>query len=105
MKDQLGAYWMENDLPLNQDWEKIYGEPWGDDSEFNEDVAEGTRERLSNLHDKIRKEKGLPDPKEYLKMIQQKKKEIADLKAEIEKEKLKKSGLTEDYVDEKKISH
>jgi hypothetical protein len=31
MKDQLGAYWIENDLPLNQDWEKIYGEPWGDD--------------------------------------------------------------------------
>jgi hypothetical protein len=36
LKDQLGAYWMENDLPLTQDWEKIYGEPWGDDSEFNE---------------------------------------------------------------------
>ena len=31
---------MENDLPLNQDWEKIYGEPWGDDSEFNEGIAE-----------------------------------------------------------------
>ncbi len=30
LKDQLGEYWMENDLPLNQDWEKIYGEPWGD---------------------------------------------------------------------------
>jgi hypothetical protein len=40
LKDQLGAYWIENDLPLNQDWEKVYGEPWGDDSEFNEDVAE-----------------------------------------------------------------
>ena len=36
MKDQLGAYWLDNDLPLNQDWEKIYGEPWGD-----EGVAEG----------------------------------------------------------------
>ncbi len=36
LKDQLGTYWLENDLPLNQDWEKIYGEPWGDDSEFNE---------------------------------------------------------------------
>ena len=31
MKDQLGEYWLDNDLPLNQDWEKIYGEPWGDD--------------------------------------------------------------------------
>ncbi len=39
LKDQLGAYWLENDLPLNQDWEKIYGEPWGDDGEF-EDIAE-----------------------------------------------------------------
>jgi hypothetical protein len=36
MKDQLGEYWLENDLPLNQDWEKIYGEPWGDDTGFNE---------------------------------------------------------------------
>jgi len=76
-------------------WEQLQGQ---------QGVAEGTRERLSNLHDKIRKEKGLPDPNEYLKMIQQKKKEIADLKAEIEKEKSNKSGLTEDYVDEKKIS-
>jgi len=41
LKDQLGAYWIENDLPLNQDWGKIYGEPWGDDGEFNEGVAEG----------------------------------------------------------------
>jgi len=31
MKDQLGEYWLDNDLPLNQDWESIYGEPWGDD--------------------------------------------------------------------------
>lgn len=31
MKDQLGEYWLDNDLPLNQDWEKIYGEPWGED--------------------------------------------------------------------------
>jgi hypothetical protein len=30
MKDQLGEYWLDNDLPLNQDWEKVYGEPWGD---------------------------------------------------------------------------
>ena len=41
LKDQLGAYWIDNDLPLNQDWEKIYGEPWGDDGEFNEGMAEG----------------------------------------------------------------
>ena len=45
-------------------------------------VAEDTRERLSNKHDKIRKQAGLPDPKEYEKLIQQKKKEIADLKAQ-----------------------
>ena len=41
LKDQLGEYWLENNLPLNQDWEKIYGEPWGDDTGFNEGVAEG----------------------------------------------------------------
>jgi len=39
LKDQLGSYWEENDLPLNQDWEKIYGEPWGRD-EYDEGVAE-----------------------------------------------------------------
>ncbi len=39
LKDQLGAYWMENDLPLNQDWEKIYGEPWGDDGLDEGDVT------------------------------------------------------------------
>ena len=39
LKDQLGSYWQENDLPLNQDWEKIYGEPWGRD-EYDEGVAE-----------------------------------------------------------------
>ena len=44
MKDQLGEYWIDNDLPLNQDWEKIYGEPWGDDGEFDEGVAEGSEE-------------------------------------------------------------
>ena len=41
MKDQLGEYWIDNDLPLNQDWEKIYGEPWGRD-EYDEGVAEGS---------------------------------------------------------------
>jgi len=41
-KDQLGAYWIENDLPLNQDWKKIYGEEWGDDGEEDElDKEEG----------------------------------------------------------------
>jgi hypothetical protein len=40
LKDQLGAYWIDNNLPLSQDWEKIYGEPWGDDSEFDEGMAE-----------------------------------------------------------------
>ena len=39
LKDQLGSYWQENDLPLNQDWKKIYGEPWGRD-EYDEGVAE-----------------------------------------------------------------
>lgn len=37
MKDQLGEYWIDNDLPLNQDWEKIYGEPWGDNGELDEE--------------------------------------------------------------------
>jgi hypothetical protein len=45
LKDQLGAFWLDNDLPLNQDWESIYGEPWGDDGEFNEGVAEGNYDR------------------------------------------------------------
>jgi hypothetical protein len=27
LKDQLGAFWLDNDLPLNQDWESIYDEP------------------------------------------------------------------------------
>jgi hypothetical protein len=46
LKDQLGSYWEENDLPLNQDWEKIYGEPWGRD-EYDEGVAEGSLNELS----------------------------------------------------------
>ena len=41
MKDQLGEYWLDNDLPLNQDWEKIYGEPWG------EDIDEGWKDKLA----------------------------------------------------------
>jgi hypothetical protein len=45
LKDQLGSYWEENDLPLNQDWEKIYGEPWGRD-EYDEGVAEGSVDQL-----------------------------------------------------------
>ena len=44
LKDQLGSYWQENDLPLNQDWGKIYGKPWGDDGEFNEGVEQGVAE-------------------------------------------------------------
>jgi hypothetical protein len=59
-------------------------------------VAEGTRERLYNKHDKIRKQSGLPDPKEYEKIIQQKKKEIADLKAQREQ------GVAEDASIERK---
>ena len=39
LKDQLGSYWQENDLPLDQDWQKIYGDPWGRD-EYDEGVAE-----------------------------------------------------------------
>jgi len=65
-------------------------------------MAEGTRERLSNLHDKIRKEKGLPDPKEYLKIAQQKKKEIADLKAQNKKEVGEGKG---DYVPPKEADY
>jgi hypothetical protein len=60
---------------------------------FEKDMEEGTRERLSNLHDKIRKEKGLPDPKEYLKIAQQKKKEIADLKAQDKKDPGMEEGI------------
>jgi hypothetical protein len=60
---------------------------------FEKDMEEGTRERLSNLHDKIRKEKGLPDPKEYLKIAQQKKKEIADLKAQDKKDPGMEEGM------------
>ena len=66
------------------------------------DVIEGTRERLSNLHDKIRKEKDLPDPKEYLKIAQQKKKEIADLKAQDKKEVGEGKG---DYVPPKEADY
>jgi GNAT superfamily N-acetyltransferase len=52
LKDQLGSYWQENDLPLNQDWEKIYGEPWGRD-EYDEGVTEGLEyaDKLSGLVD------------------------------------------------------
>jgi hypothetical protein len=57
-----------------------------------QDVLEGARERLSNLHDKIRKEKGLPDPREYEKLIQQKKKEVADLKAQDKKNVAEEGG-------------
>jgi hypothetical protein len=60
---------------------------------FEKDMEEGTRERLSNRHDKIRKEKGLPDPKEYLKIAQQKKKEIADLKAQDKKDPGMEEGM------------
>ena len=66
------------------------------------DVIEGTRERLSNLHDKIRKEKDLPDPKEYLKIAQQKKKEIADLKAQDKKEV---GEAKDDYVPPKEADY
>ena len=45
LKDQLGEYWLENDLPLSQDWEKMYGEPWGRD-EYDEGAAE---EQLDEL--------------------------------------------------------
>jgi len=46
MKDQLGEYWIDNDLPLNQDWEKIYGEPWGRDEYDEGAVAENYWDRL-----------------------------------------------------------
>ena len=71
-------------------------------SQLKQGVAEGTRERLSNLHDKIRKEKDLPDPKEYLKIAQQKKKEIADLKAQDKKEVGEGKG---DYVPPKEANY
>jgi hypothetical protein len=51
LKDQLGAYWIDNDLPLNQDWEKIYSEPWGDDGEFNEGMAEDASWGMSPMEE------------------------------------------------------
>jgi hypothetical protein len=45
MKDQLGEYWLDNNLPLNQDWGSIYGEPWGDDG-LGEGVAEDLDEAV-----------------------------------------------------------
>ena len=31
LKDQLGCHWIGDNLDLNSDWSKIYGEPWGND--------------------------------------------------------------------------
>jgi len=62
-------------------------------------MAEGARERLSNKHDKIRKQAGLPDPKEYEKIIRQMKKEIADLKAQ------KQQGMSESQMSELNIEY
>jgi hypothetical protein len=71
LKDQLGEYWLENDLPLNQDWEKIYGEPWGDDTGFNEGVAEGmfgidskTKGAIQNVVSQLSDIPGMWDHKE-----------------------------------------
>jgi len=53
LKDQLGEYWIDNDLPLNQDWEKVYGEPWGDDGlDEGEVVAFPKKHRgdITNMH-------------------------------------------------------
>ena len=43
---------------------------------------ETAAEKMQRLHQKIRKEKGLPDPDHYLKLAKQKQKEIDDLKKE-----------------------
>lgn len=29
LKDQLGCHWVNDNLDLNTDWAKVYGEPWG----------------------------------------------------------------------------
>lgn len=31
LKDQLGCHWINDNLSLNDDWSKVYGEPWGND--------------------------------------------------------------------------
>ena len=43
---------------------------------------ETAAEKMQRLHQKIRKEKGLPDPDHYLKLAKQKQKEIDDMKNE-----------------------
>jgi len=51
LKDQLGEYWIDNGLSLNQNWKKIYGEPWGRD-EYDESMMEATGD---NKFDKMLK--------------------------------------------------
>ena len=31
LKDSLGCHWIGDNLSLNSDWTKVYGEPWGND--------------------------------------------------------------------------
>ena len=62
---------------------------------LSEKLAEEKESRLYKQHQKIRKEKGLPDPSHYKKMAQQKQKEIDALNAEIAADKSK-----DDYLEE-----
>jgi hypothetical protein len=64
---------------------------------LSEKIAEEKESRLYKQHQKIRKEKGLPDPSHYKKMAQQKQKEIDALNAEIASDK---ANLKEDYLEE-----
>ncbi len=31
LKDSLGCHWIDDNLDLNSDWAKVYGEEWGND--------------------------------------------------------------------------
>jgi hypothetical protein len=64
---------------------------------LSEKIAEEKESRLYKQHQKIRKEKGLPDPSHYKKMAQEKQKEIDALNAEIARDK---ANLKEDYLEE-----
>ena len=94
LKDQLGSYWQENDLPLNQDWEKIYGEPWGRD-EYDEGVAENIK--VEPVAKSLRIQNTQTQPKQNVYVAPDKKK----TPAVVNHIKTKDQPTNEDYIDEK----
>ena len=94
LKDQLGSYWEENDLPLNQDWEKIYGEPWGRD-EYDEGVAENIK--VEPVAKSLRIQNTQTQPKQNVYVAPDKKK----TPAVVNHIKTKDQPTNEDYIDEK----